>query len=265
MRVALLAALAACSFPTKHSGTGDGGPGDTRANDVLTVDFPVGDGPTGPFACLGHPFGTTAPQLITISGTCIAGLNNNPVAGASVSGFLRGGTTALVTVTSDANGNFAAQVPTNGNALDGFIRASAPPSVGYLPTELWPRHPFDADTTVRIQFLSQTDLSQLYSIGAANYDSTQGTVIAQIVDCNGQPVAGATLVLNIGSANTRIEYADSNGLPSTNLMATTANGIVYVFSISGSGIFSASSTQGNFHQYSMNILAGELTEMSIQP
>src|SRR4029077_5909608 len=64
MRPLVIIAFAACSFPEKHPGTGDGGAGDSHGADTLAGDARA-DGAGGPFGCVGQPFPTNAPGLLT--------------------------------------------------------------------------------------------------------------------------------------------------------------------------------------------------------
>ena len=266
MRIALICALAACSFPTKHAGTGDGGPGDSRASDGRFLDGPAGDGATGPFACAGMQFPTTAPPQITISGTTEGGLNNQPIGGVQIQAFLRTNpANPVIQIQSDPNGNFTVTAPTGGAAFDGYGIAQQPGGM-YQPTYFYPRRPLDANTTITFGMFTPGDFNNMYSIYGRIWDTTRGTVAFQLVDCNGLPVAGARFINN--DPQSEILYADTSGNYTPTLQMTSANGLGLVLDATAvaSATFTAVGPQGQaFHTYNNPVTAGALTEMALQP
>ena len=267
MRSLLLLAVIGCSFPEKHRAAGDGGGGsDTSVPDGTGG----GDGPTmpdagGPFACLGLPFPTNAPPQITFSGvvqTDSGSLFVQP----SAQGITNMTAQQFFGTNTDATGHFTATVPTNGVAIDGHLLFDAPPSFGYAPLFFYPRHPFDADQLNQMYTLdSQTTLQQLYSSVGRNYNSNQATVFLELTDCNGTPIAGATLMMQ-PMPQGGIFYL-RNGVPDTAANMTDANGTVVALGANPTTtqISGRNAMAQPLHTYAIPLTPGALYEVVVQP
>ncbi len=209
-RALALAALAACSFPTKHP-------------DI--TDAPID---AGPFSCAGQPFPTTAPSRIRISGQALD--FGTGVAGANleVSGVLESGG-LVFTTTTNAQGEFSTVVDTGGTALAAHVATMLGT---YVPSYFYPAHPFDGDfADLPLPMLTPAELTQI--------GNPTDTALVQLVlgDCLGARLRGCTLA--IGPAPQRIEYT-LNGVLSPSATSTDDTGYVLVYGQpSGAATFEA--------------------------
>jgi hypothetical protein len=177
MRTAVaLVALAGCSFPTKGT----------------------------PFGCVGHDLPTTAPDMIHVRGSVFDPLANVPVAGAAVSGFVIASDTVIQTinVTTDADGLFTASEMTGGAPHTQFIRSRAD---GYLDTVAYAAVPVASDVDLPLRQFSQPALDALASITGLTLDPAKALLIVSVVNCNDEPVAGATVTVTTSNPSDVVE------------------------------------------------------------
>jgi hypothetical protein len=206
-----LLALAGCSFPTR---------------------------PGEPFACAGAPVPETAPAVVQIRGKVYDYVVNVPVPGAMefVHQFSEPITMSSTvdattgrTMTDDA-GNFTATPATGNRAHDGYILSQHP---DYLDTYAYPARPLASDLGVSFFQFSGVGLGSLLCTGCPLVgdsicakcsnsattnppppDSSLTHLIVSVVDCNDDPVPGATVTVTgagTGSASP-VVYIKSDGL-----------------------------------------------------
>jgi hypothetical protein len=228
-------ALGACDGEVE--GGGDDDPGDEQGGDpdaapggpdAAVVDaVPSADARTDRFRCLGEPLPTSAADPLTVSGAVneakISG--TSPVVGATVEVFRRSGGGAIATATSGSGGAYTIAVDTDGQPLDTYVRAS---SGSLLKTELYAASPVVANATSSSFILTSLTLLDLAAgtVGA-NQTSGRGAATLSIVDCDGNPVEGATVT---GFGQARVYYAvDSR--PNQAATATSADGLAFVFDV----------------------------------
>lgn len=270
MRLVALLALVGCSFPEKHRATGDGGGGsnDTSAIDTTgTTDGPRGDAGSGPFGCVGLPFPTSAPPQITFQGL-VQMDNGNPFPQIQVQGHLnQGGANGpqFFVTTSDSNGNYMATAPTNSSAIDGHIFVNAPLATGFMPLYYYPRHPFDADQlNLSLAVYSQNTLQQLYNSVGQAFNSQAATLLFQLTDCNGTPIAGARL--QMVPQPTQIYYMRNN-VPDATVGMTDSTGVAIVLGVNPINVeLSGQSSMGQpLHTYQISIAPQSVYEILMQP
>ena len=163
-------------------------------------------------------------------------------------------TTAVATTMTDAQGNFSLTVPTNGAALDGFLKAT---KSGNVNTYLYPPAPLTADfSNAPIIELASGTYSGLTTFIGGN---APGDVIGvEAVDTSFQPVAGVAISSTPAAAKTG--YTGSNGTPDTSLTQTAADGRGYLFGEpAGDVMVSATKTGLTFQSHSVKVHAGSLT------
>lgn len=231
-----LAALGACSFPTKHGSAGDAG-----------IDAET------PFGCTGLPFGTRAPAQIMISGQALDLGTGVPAEGTAVAGMLDTGA-SVFTRTTDASGNFSALVDTGGKALAGYVVTTAG---SYAPAYFYPAHPFDRDTVTPLPVLTAMELPMV--------GNPANTSLAQLIlgDCTGMALETCTLA--IAPAPQRIVYS-RNGAPDTSATATDATGYVLVYGIMpGMVTFQATCPSGPLRATTLNIVANATYFIQLEP
>jgi hypothetical protein len=238
MRGAVLAAaLAACSFPTKHPGADDAGSVDART----------------PFGCKDLPFGMTAPAQILISGQALDLGTGVPATGTRVTGMLDAGA-SVFTSTVDATGGFSAIAETGGHALAGYVVTTAGT---YVPSYFVPSHPFDSDTVTPLPMLTSMELTQI--------GNPANTALAELIlgDCLGAGLEGCTLA--IAPAPQRIVYS-KNGSPDATATATDSTGYVLVYGLRpGTASFTATCPSGPLRASSLAIAASSTYFIRLEP
>jgi hypothetical protein len=225
-------------------GSADAGTPDGPAADAAPPDAPpTPDAPPGPdartydFSCMGmEPPVVTVPDPLVISGVVSgiesAGSGQAPVAGASVQGFSRTDVmNPQASTTSDMNGAYALNVPTNATPVDGFIRFAAP---SYITTNVFAPDPLQQSLNLSSAPLIGTQVLQLLPILAeVTVEPGDGIILVQVEDCAGDAIAGATVNVVGADVGTVVRYASAGDppLPSPNQEATTDNGTVFIFNV----------------------------------
>lgn len=229
-RIALAAFFAAC-------GGGGGG---------STVDSP--------------PVATT----ITVTGTVSArdASGSTPLSGVTVGAYASSNESTPVTMaTSDASGNFTLTITTNGTALDGYLKATMST---YMDTYLYPPAPLAANFSGATVIMLTPNTFDLLAntLCGANQMTSNGAIGAEVEDGSGAFVAGAT----VASSPAANKYCyDANNFPSRNATATDADGLAYMFNVTGSVTVSAMKTGSTFASHAVKARAGALTTTLIKP
>jgi hypothetical protein len=162
---------------------------------------------------------------------------------------------------TDASGNYTLMIPTNGVALDGFLKATKP---GLVDTYLYPPEPLTEDFAgASLNMVSPTTFGLLAdTLCRANQEAAKGTIAILVNDAAGMPVAGATVASNPAAPTTC--YNGSNGLPSSMATETSTDGVGYLFNVTGNVSVSAMGS-ATFRSHQVNARAGALTTTLVQP
>ncbi len=217
-------------------------------------DGPTPDGPVN------------VPQTIMISGTAVevTASGSEPLAGVLVEAFANSDENTVITMaTTDAQGNYTLTVETDGNALDGFLKATAN---GVLVTYLYPPEPlaenFDGAS---INMISSNTLGLLTMPLFCDEDQgpNNGLIAVLVYDSNDMPVAGAEL--SSSPAPSSICYNGSNDLPDGDATVTAADGIGYMFNVAGAATVSATAPGLTLRSHDLTARAGALTTTLIRP
>jgi hypothetical protein len=261
----LFASVAACSIPDKHAIGGDA----PYVQDGTVVDTPKPlDAPaSGPFACLGQPLPTTAPSTFTISGqsTAISTNGDQAIANVTLNGYVTGQVTPIVTLSTDASGNYSVVVPSGGVPIDGHIVATLP---SYLTANIFPSRPFDSDTIVPVEMITSQTLSLAAQVAGVTITGNEAQIAVFVVDCNNTPLVGATVqVTTPQGATGTVRYA-INGIPSQTATMTDTTGLAFVFNASGGAMtIHATVSEGTLraHAFTAPNGMGDWTQVIIQP
>lgn len=267
MRVLVLLAAVGCSFPEKHRAGGDGGGGDSSTmQDGTGSDGSImGDGGSGPFGCVGLPFPTTAPPIISFQGMVQVSMGT-PFLQFPVQGIVNQTGVQFFSTNADANGNYMASVPTNGVAIDGHLYINGQPSFGYFSTYYYPRRPFDSNqTNLQLPVEDQTTLQQTYSSAGRNFNANQATAFLQLTDCNGSPLDGATLTMQPAPTQ-GIVYLRNNS-PDPAATATDSTGVAIAFGVNPqiTQVTGMAATGEPLHVYTIPFMPQSLYVMVVQP
>jgi hypothetical protein len=240
MRAALLVAIAACSFPEKHAGPGDGAI--DAAPDAET-----------PFSCVGMPFQTTAPSHITLSGTALDLGTGAIAAGVPVTGTASSGANVFST-TTDGSGDFSSTIDTGGTAVDAYVVTSGS---AYAPSYFYPAHPFVDDAMTPLPMLTPSELAMLNPAGS-------GFAQLLVGDCLGNGLGGCTL--EVTPTPQLVEYS-KNGKPDPTATSTEASGYVLVEGLvaGGSSSFVATCPTGALRPASVAIESDATYFIELEP
>jgi hypothetical protein len=242
MRTAVLLAVAACSFPEKHAGSGDGSIAIDAAPDAET-----------PFSCVGMPFQATAPSHIAISGTALDLGTGAIAAGLPVTGMTNARATVFST-TTDGSGDFSSTLDTGGVAVDAYVVTSGS---AYAPSYFYPAHPFVGDAITPLPMLTPPELAMLNPAGSG---------FAQLLlgDCLGNGLGSCTL--EVTPAPALVEYS-KNGKPDPTATSTEASGYVLVEGLvaGGSSSFAATCPTGALRVASLPIAPDSTYFIELEP
>lgn len=227
-------------------------------------------------ACGGDDGGTTTqadaassvPATITITGVAaeVSASGSVPLAGVTVAAYRNSAdTTAIAMATTDATGTYTLTITTNGQALDGFIKATI---ATYMDTYLYP--PFalaDNFNGASLKMIKQATFDLLGTLCQGNQDAAKGTIaviVASAPDTSAAAVAGATVASS--PAATKYCYNSmTNHLPATAATSTADDGIGYMFNVTGMATVSASKTGLTLNSHPVMVRAGALTTTLIVP
>lgn len=232
-----------------------------------TIDAaPGGGGPDAKQFLDGPP--TTATQVI-ISGQAleISMSGSTPLAGVTVEAFRNANeTTAIATTTTDAQGNYTLTIQTNGEAIDGFLKAT---KTDYKVTYLYPPYPLMMDFNMAsVLMVKPQTYDTLSNLAVANQMDGNG-VVALVVTDGANPVAGAMVSSTPAASPAPARYNAMVGtltLPSSSATMTHTDGIAYLFNLPpGQVTVSATKTNMTFASHKVKAWADQLTTTIIVP
>jgi hypothetical protein len=248
--MAVCFAVLGCGNEGKDKGSTDGGNNGPDAKQFL-------DGPP------------TMNAMITVSGQATSrDLNGaTPLAGVTVSAYRNANeTTAIATTTTDAQGNYSLVITTNGEAIDGFLKAT---KQGFVSTYLYPPYPLDIDFNMAAVVMVTIDTyDQLCSLSQANQAHSDGKGLVALVVTDGtNPVAEAMVSSNPLASPIRYNaVAGTVVFPSTQASSTYTDGIAYLFNLPvGMVTVSATKPNATFSTHDVKTWAGELVTTVIVP
>ena len=197
MRVLVLCALVACTYPEKEL--------------------------LGPLTCFGEPAPTTADPVVKITGTTTDPQDLTALPGVAVA--LQDATMGTIATTiSDANGRFSITLNTNGTPVTNVnLLASA---IGRINTYYFPARPLthDLEITPGLQVISSSESGLLAAGAGFTFTTGAGQILLSINDCIGGPqngLSGATLASS-PSGSVRYFMGIQPSIPAT---ATDAGGV----------------------------------------
>ncbi len=172
--------------------------------------------------------------------------------------------TPIATTTTDGFGDFSLTIATNGESIDGFLKASR---TGFKETYLYPPYPlmadFDQATVIMIKPGSYDALS---TIAQGNQQEGMGLIGCVVTD-GSTPVAGATVASNPAASVYR--YNDTSGttvFPSSQAAATHNDGVAYMFNLPPGKITVSADKAGiTFRSHTIKVRPDQLTTTVIVP
>jgi hypothetical protein len=223
---------------------------------------------TGPDAKEFRDAPATMTTMVTITGQATERTQNGATAAAGVliEGFRNANeATPIATTMTDAQGNYTLTVQTNGEALDGFLKAT---KAGYKTTYLYPPYPLTMDFANATVILVTPQTYDTLSTIAQGGQLPGEALVALIVTDGTNPVAGATASSTpMGATPTRYNaMVGTFVLPSAQATSTHTDGIAYLFRLPpGQVTVSATHATMTFASHGLKAWVDELTTTVIVP
>jgi hypothetical protein len=217
--------------------------------------------PNGNFDCLGDPLPDDAPPTVLLAGNAftIDLDGQSPVSGADVEAF----TTADVSLgsdTSDGTGAYSITITTGGEPVDGYLLATGNT---YMDTYLYPPYPIadDVDNASAL-LVTPGNFGLLPLLAGADQPDGQGFIGILILDCNDQPIEGATVTTNPAGT---VRYMD-DGLPSADATSTGPDGFALVFDVDpGDVVVDATAFGMSLREHTIEVRADVITTTIVAP
>jgi hypothetical protein len=256
---------------TGGSTTDGGGPTSTTTTAAsmtttatTTTSAAGGAGGGGPFGCLGDPLPNTAPAMITLGGASnTVGINGQtPLAGVLVEVFQGASTTPITTATTDAQGAYTTMLTTGGTPLDGYIKGT---KATYKDTYVYPPYPLYQDVdNAAVLLITQNTFTLLNGLsGAQDQAPTNGFIGVLVVDCDNNPVAGATVSSNPPGSDVRY---NQDGIPNGTPTSTDTDGLAYIFNVPAGMVTVDAMAGGNsLREHTINARANVITTTIVAP
>lgn len=207
----------------------------------------------------------TVPPMITISGTAVAYTpsGSQPIAGVLVGAYRVGNDAAPeVTGMSDANGNYSVLFATNGQAIDGYLKATL---ATYMDTYVYPPFLITQDyNTARVAMVTPATLDIMAgTLCGALPQADRATIAAIVGDADENPLAGATVACS--PAATKYCY-NAGGFPNRTATSTDTDGIAYFLTVpAGRVTVSAMAPGVSFPSHAVTARPGVFTTTLITP
>ncbi len=207
--------------------------------------------------------------MITISGQATSQDTSGsaPQAGVTVAAFRNSSeSTPIAMTTTDAQGNYTLTIETQGESIDGFLKAT---KTGFVDTYLYPPYPLMMDfANASVLMITPQTYDALCNLAQAGCTNSDGKGLVGLVVTDGtNPVAGATV--SSSPVADPVRYNAMVGtlvLPSTTAMSTFTDGIAYLFNLPpGQVTVSAAKTGSSFASHPVKAWANKLTTTVIVP
>jgi hypothetical protein len=225
------------------------------------------DAALGPDAFVPRDAPATATVEVTVSGRATEQTVNGSgaLAAVTIQAFRNADeTTPIATTTTDGFGDYSLVIQTNGEAIDGFLKAT---KAGFKETYLYPPYPLTADFDQAIVIMvTPQSFDALSTLAQGNQQEGNGLVGCIVTD-GSTPVAGATV--SSSPAATAYRYNDTAGttvFPSSQATSTHSDGVAYMFNLPpGPVTVSAMKTGLTFRSHALKVRADQLTTTVIVP
>src|SRR5690606_35556265 len=164
------------SLASDGGGTGDTGDGGGMIDAAPFVS-----------AC---PVGTTAPPMVSITGSIVRLSTMGPVPDLTVTVAFSLDGTPVATDVTDGGATFELDIPTGGQPVVPFFRYGGS---NIVPVILMPGRAYDASTGVIWGADIQVDLDVAYNEANLSPQAGAGTVYISATDCDGNSISGVTV------------------------------------------------------------------------
>lgn len=243
---------------------GGGGGGDDTA--PIDADTSGPDAEPTPYGCIGHAYPTTAPASIVVGGHANEiSTNGQTPLGAVALTVSDTADAQLGSTTSDAAtdvGAYEFTLDTGGAPIDGYLKGT---HNGYKDTYVYPPSPLANDQgAVPVLMVSTTVYPFLPVLAGATQDASHGFVGVIVVDCLGQPVAGASVTSPDAGA---VRYVVGTGVGDDTVTVTDESGIALLFNVTAGAAITvdASTPDHDFDEHAIKVRADVVTTTVVAP
>jgi hypothetical protein len=207
---------------------------------------------------------------VTVSGQATerTAQGSTPAVGVKIEAFRNADeATAIASTTTDAQGNYSITVQTNGESIDGFLKAT---KTGFVTTYLYPPYPLMMDfANASVLMITADTYDALCNLGQAMCAHGDGKGLIGLVVTDGtNPVSGA-MVSSTPATTPPARYNAMVGtlvLPSATANSTYTDGIAYLFNLPpGQVTVSATKVGQTFASHAVKAWPDELTTTVIVP
>jgi hypothetical protein len=210
----------------------------------------------------GSDSASTVPAMITISGQALQQdqSGETPVAGVAISAFASSNESApLASTTTDASGNYTLMIATQGQPIDGYIKATMS---GLVDTYVYPPVPMAKDQTNAVASMITTSNYNAL-VGFEGASASNGMIILVVLDSSAaNTIMGATVATSPTSG--KVRYMDGNMQPFATA-STNTDGLAFLFDVPpGSVSVSANKSGMSFASHGIKARAGALTTTIVQ-
>jgi hypothetical protein len=206
----------------------------------------------------GTPDASNVPAMITVSGkaTQQSTTTSTPASGVTIAAFKNTDeNTAIAMTTTDANGMYSLTITTNGQPLNGFLKAT---KSGNVDTYLYPPAPLVADFTNASINELDTNLYGTVAQTIGRGQAGQGMIALEVVDTTMATVAGAMVTSSPAAAHTG--YTGALSLPDISGTMTVADGRAFLFGLApGQVTVMATKSGATFKTTSLKVHADAFT------
>jgi hypothetical protein len=205
------------------------------------------------------------PPTITIGGKVedYGASGSTPLGGVSIAAYrVTDDATVVASAMSDANGDYALTFDTNGQPLDGYLKATV---ANHMDTYVYPPGPVEQDTLNARVVMVTPGVFTLVSdtLCGGNQQASNGAIAAIVGDVDQNPLSGATVACSPAA----MKYCyNSGGFPNRTATATDTDGISYLLNVPvGRVTVSAMKPGFAFPSHPVTARAGVLTTTLIIP
>lgn len=239
--------------------------GNSGKDGTSNTDASMGGG--GPDAKQFLDAAPTSVTQVTISGSAaiLSTGGSDPAAGVLIEAFRNADeATRIAFTTTDSAGDYSITIQTNGEAIDGFLKATL---AGHKITYLYPPYPLTADfDQASVIMVTQDTYETLSSIAQGNQMDGKGLIGAVVTDGT-DPLQGAMVTCSPAASVTRYNEETAGFVfPSSQAQSTHTDGVAYLFNVTpGPVTVSATHATVTLASHGLKAWADELTTTVIVP
>lgn len=238
-------------------GNGEGGASD---GGMAGTAMGGADGaPPEHLGCLSDPLPETAPDNVVTSGR-VTTWGAVIIDGALVEGRAVANDGLLDDDTTGSNGAFSITLPTGGTPLDAYLHVS---STGNVDSYVYPPVPFAADYERDVPLLTTALRTGVADEANVMLEADTGLLYLQVLDCNGDPIEGATVTTNPAGD---VSYTAGSFVPVPDATSTDASGTAYIFNLPPGNVEVDATIAGySLREHTIQVRANVTTITSVVP